>query len=97
MPDRQPWKNLRQGWPCLVIFVLLGASHKLVGIWLGPGWTVVTAILAEIGWLTLRPWRFGDLSPSVRRAVCLAGGAAGGAALGVFIMISLVLYRQAHA
>ena len=88
MPDRKPWKNLRQGWLCLVIFILLGASHKLVGIWFGPGWTVVTAVVAEIGWLVLRPWRLGNLPSSVRRMVCRLGAAA----LGVFIVVAVFLY-----
>jgi len=88
MLDKKPCDQFRQGGLCVFLFLLLGASHVVVGFWFGRGWTLVTAVLAEIAWLILHPWRRGNLSPPVRRTLCWGGTSA----LGVFIIIALLLY-----
>ena len=76
------------GWPALLAFILLGASHLLAGIWLGRAGTLVTAVFAEVAWLILRPWRWGKCSTSTRRFIKRAGAMA----LGIFIVIAARLY-----
>jgi len=88
MPASKPCGQFREGGWCVLVFLLLGTSHVVIGFWFGRGWTIATAVLAEIAWLILRPWRWGNLSRSIRRTLCISGTTA----LGVFISIAIFLY-----
>jgi hypothetical protein len=92
MAAKQPGRVLRpgrRGWLALLAFIFLGASHLVAGVWLGRAGTFVTAVLAEIAWLLLRPWRWAGSTPTDCRFL----GWAGAAALGIFVLIAAWLYR----
>ena len=73
----------------MVAFILLGASHLVAGVWLGRAGTLAAAVLAEIIWLGMRPWRWGGTTAAARRFLGLAGAIA----LGIFAVIAALLWR----
>ena len=71
--DKREWAEMRQAWPILAVFFILGASRFVVEDFLGRGWGVVAAVVAAAAWFVSRPWQFGLLPGERRRAIRLGG------------------------
>jgi hypothetical protein len=71
--DREQLKEIRYGWPVLVVFFALGMSRFVIQDFFGRGWGFMTAVVAAALWFSLRPWRLGLLSDAARRNTRIVG------------------------
>ena len=86
--DKEQLTELKQGWPCILVFIVLLSSHEVVGRWFGRGWAVLSSAFALAVWFILRPWNWGLLPRHLRSQTRLLGTMI----LGGWIFLTLLFY-----
>ena len=86
--NREQLREIRLGWPVLIVFIALGCSRLVVKHHFGNGWALVAAVMAALLWFGLRPWRLGLISDFSRQQMRLSGGIL----LGAQVLLAALAY-----